>query len=114
MGNDVATAAIDRNTVRTHALAQDIVDRHGLTQFRKHKVATTFHKVAESETEEANPGNWQNQSYYTKQATPKAYAAEKFPVKVSAENERRRRLANQPKSHTTVLEALLEEINRLN
>merc|ERR1711900_156631 len=112
--NTLTTAAIDRNNVRTHALAQDIVDRHGLTQFRKHKVATTFHKVAGTEAEESKPGNWQDQSYYTKQATPKAYAAEKFPVQVSAESKSRRRLANQPKSHTTVLEALLEEINRLN
>merc|ERR1711964_643199 len=100
--------AIDRNNVRTHALAQDIVDRHGLKQFRKHKVATTFHKVAGTEPEEASPGNWQDPSYYTKQDNAIAYANEKFPESA------RRRLANQPKSHTSVLEALLEEINRLN
>merc|ERR1711900_88716 len=106
--NTLTTAAIDRNNVRTHALAQDIVDRHGLTQFRKHKVATTFHKVAGTEPEEANPGNWQDPSYYTKQDNAIAYANEKFPESA------RRRLASRPKSHTTVLEALLEEINRLN
>merc|ERR1711964_922952 len=112
--HEVATAAINRNKVRTHALAQDIVDRHGLKQFRKHKVASTFRDVASTEASEDNPGNWQDKSYHTKHDNAKAYAAEKFPVQVSAESKSRRRLANQPKSHTAVLEALLEEINRQN
>merc|ERR1711964_805199 len=47
--HEVATAAIGRNNARAHALAQDIRDRHGLSNFENEKrsmVATKFHELA--------------------------------------------------------------------
>merc|ERR1711964_770116 len=91
--------AIDRNNVRTHALAQDIVDRHGDYQFTKHNVSTKFYDEAQNESK--------GTTYWTEAKDKETYIKDKFP-------QARRRLASRPKSHTTVLEALLEEINRLN
>merc|ERR1711964_303997 len=113
--NKVTKGAIGRNNVRAHALAQDIIDRHGVGQFRKKGVCTTFIEEAKKEDVEEKPGKWQDKSYYTTatadtRKNKEAYIAEKFR-KVSSE---RRRLMNRPKSHIVVLEALLEEINRLN
>merc|ERR1711964_857005 len=117
--------AIGRNNVRAHALAQDIIDRHGVGQFKKHKVCKTF--LGEANNEEEGTRYWMAEG--TKK---RAYVTEKFvippPKKDSDEDSRRRlasmtpseqvlerrRLTNRPKSHIVVLEALLEEINRLN
>merc|ERR1711964_784870 len=97
---NIATGkAIDRNNVRTHALAQDIVDRHGDYQFTKHNVSTKFYDEAQNESK--------GTTYWTEAKDKETYIKDKFP-------QARRRLASRPKSHTTVLEALLEEINRLN
>merc|ERR1711964_194407 len=117
--------AIGRNNVRAHALAQDIIDRHGVGQFKKHKVCNTFRSEAKKEDENA-------EYWVAKDTKRNAYVEEKFiippPPKDSDEDRRRRlasmtpseqvlarrRLTNRPKSHIVVLEALLEEINRLN
>merc|ERR1711964_543556 len=123
--NKVTKGAIGRNNVRAHALAQDIIDRHGVGQFKKHKVCKTF--LGEANNEEEGTRYWMAEG--TKK---RAYVTEKFvippPKKDSDEDSRRRlasmtpseqvlerrRLTNRPKSHIVVLEALLEEINRLN
>merc|ERR1711964_820809 len=124
--NKVTKGAIGRNNVRAHALAQDIIDRHGVGQFKKHKVCKTFRSEAKKEDE--------NTDYWVAKDTGRnAYVEEKFiippPAKDSPDEDSRRRLAsmtpseqvlarrrltNRPKSHIVVLEALLEEINRLN
>merc|ERR1711964_609271 len=123
--NKVTKGGIDRNNVRAHALAQDIIDRHGVKQFKKHKVCNTFRREAKKEDENAD-------YWVAKDTKRNAYVEEKFiippPQKDSDEDRRRRlasmtpseqalerrRLTNRPKSHIVVLEALLEEINRLN
>merc|ERR1711964_909491 len=109
--------AIGRNNVRAHALAQDIIDRHGVGQFKKHKVCKTFRKEAKKEDE--------NTDYWVAKDTGRtAYVEEKFiippPQKDSPDEDSRRRLAsmtpseqvlarrrltNCPKSHIVVLEA---------
>merc|ERR1712096_464867 len=102
--DDAAKAAIGRNNARAHALAQDIRDRHGLSNFENEKksmVATKFHELAKNDTD----------NLYRTEMDRAEYIQDKFQ---DSTTNRRRRLANQPKSHTTVLEALLEEINRLN
>jgi len=60
------TNAVNRNTVRAHALAQDIIDRHDVKNFRKEEVCKTFIEEAKKEVEEEKPGKWQDKSYYTK------------------------------------------------
>merc|ERR1711964_935201 len=120
--NEVTKNAIGRNNARAHALAQDIIDRHGVGQLKKQKVCETFLGEAQNE-EEGTP-------YWVAGGTKKkAYVTEKFTMPKDSDEDRRRRLAsmtpseralarrrltNRPKSHTVVLEALLEEINRLN
>merc|ERR1711964_249074 len=111
--------AIGRNNVRAHALAQDIIDRHGVGQFKKQKVCKTFRDEAKKEEE--------NTDYWVAEGTTKkAYVTEKFIMPKDSDQDSRRRLAsmtpseralarrrltNRPKSHIVVLEALLEEIN---
>merc|ERR1711964_90397 len=121
--NRFTKEAVDRNNVRAHALAQDIIDRHGVKQFKKHEVCNKFRR--EDKKEERNTPYW-----VAEDTKRNAYVERNFtiPQEDSDEDRRRRlasmtpseqvlarrRLTNRPKSHTVVLEALLEEINRLN
>merc|ERR1711964_81304 len=62
--------AISRNNARAHALARDIVERHGARHFRKNTVGTKFYKQAQTE---------QDDQYQTEQdETLKAYAERLF------------------------------------
>merc|ERR1711964_401176 len=65
-----ADEAITRNNVRAHALAQDIVDRHGPGQFEDNRVSTKFYEEAINE---------KDPTYQTSKKDKYSYREEQFP-----------------------------------
>merc|ERR1711964_538432 len=116
-----ADEAILRNNVRAHALAQDIVDRHGPGQFEDNRVSTKFYEEAINEKDPTYQTSKKDKYSYREEQFPeprrrsrRQLAANYVSMRPSERALERRRLMNRPKTHSVFLEALLKEVNAAN
>merc|ERR1711964_692870 len=111
--HDTLEGVVSTHTNNLGVTQKFILDRFGRKQTWDADIARSFGPWAEADDVQPVVGSENGQDEVSGNDR-RRLAADSAPLTPSERALARRRLMNRPKSHTVVLEALLEEINRLN